>query len=122
MNKKGLTLVEVICAIAVLAILAVVAVPIVTRTISREKSKSDNLQEANIKAAAENYMADHLGVDIDPNSSGGLITLRGLANEGYLDSELKDPKTANRYDLDHSTVRVEKVGSEYKYTVILVTN
>ena len=123
MNKKGMTLVELITVLAVIAIIAVITIPIITKTINKSKGQTTDIQEASIKEAANSYVSKNVGLNIfiDDSKLTEEITLETLVNEGYLKGELRNLKTGKDYDLVNSKVIVSKnsYSKSYNYELKL---
>lgn len=120
MNKKGITLVELIAVLAIIGLLAIIVVPGITKNIIDSKNKANKVQDSNIKEAAQSYLADHIGDDITFDESDTVtITLKVLVEEGYLTAHPSNPKTGEEYDLNASSVLVTKVNASYKYDLDL---
>lgn len=123
MNKKGITLVELLSVLVLISIIAVIAIPLITGLLKDSKSDADKINKANIKEAAELYIADNVGstidFDINPTTT---VTLRQLLDGGYISGDLKDQISGSNYNLDTSTVTISKENNSYNYTLNLNTN
>ena len=123
MNKKGITLVELLAVLVLLSIIAVIAVPLTLNLIKDSKNDADTINKSNIKEAAELYVADKIGYEIDFNTTPTkTITLRQLLDGGYISGDIKDQLSNKNYNLDTSTIIVTKENNNYTYTVNLNTN
>lgn len=120
MNKRGLTIVELLAVLVVIGLIAVVIFPVVTSNINDSKDKTMKMQKASIKEAAESYVAENIGkkVFLGENSVEE-ISLNTLINEGFLTGSYKDPIEGKEYDLINSKVIVTKENSSYTYSVEL---
>lgn len=118
MNKKGMTLVELITVLAVIAIIAVITIPIITKTINKSKGQTIDIQESSIKQAANSYVSKNIGLNIfiDDSKLTEEITLETLVNEGYLKGKLRNLKTGKDYDLVNSKVIVTKNSDNKSYS------
>lgn len=122
MNKKGLTIVELLAVLTVIAMLAVIIFPIVTDDIKDSKSKAKNMQESSIKEAAESYVAENVGLTIfSDDITTEEVTLNTLIEEGYLTGDYIDPVEDKEYDLEASKVTITKNNNSYTYLVELHT-
>ena len=123
MNKKGMTLVELITVLVVIGMIAVITIPTIIKTINKSKEQTTDIQEASIKEAANSYVSKNVGLNIfiDDSTITEEITLETLVNEGYLKGELKNLKTNKEYDLEKSIVIVSKnsVNKSYNYKLKL---
>lgn len=117
MNKKGLTLIELIAVMVVLGLLALLIVPNVNKLIKDSKNDAKRVNEDNIKQAASMYLADNIGGTISfvENDSYD-VTLNQLVDGGYLSSEVMDT-----YNLYTSTITITKDGNNYVYKLNLNT-
>lgn len=123
MNKKGLTLVELIAVIVIIALLAVIIYPQVAKNLSIIKSDTKTIQESTVKEAAVQYLSDNVDKEEIFLNDKLTITLKELVDEGYIVGSLKNAKTSKEYDLNSSNVVIERTGSfpnyNYNYTVYL---
>lgn len=114
--KKGFTLVELLAVIVLIGLLSLIAIPIVDKLIKDSEEQLYQTQIDNIEAAARNYYADNI-FDL-PENIGEYIdkTICELENLGFLDVDIKNPKTEELFYKD-SYVRITKTnyGFEYKY-------
>lgn len=122
MNKKGLTLIELITVLVVISIIALITIPIITKTINKSKEQTNLLEESSITEAAKSYVAENIGITLflDTEKEKEIITLKVLSDEGYLKGNLKNPKTNKDYDLEKSTIIVTRKQNNYSYTLNLV--
>lgn len=117
-NTKGLTLIEMLGAIAVLGILGTVGIAATSKYIAHSRQKSYKTMSQSIYEAAENCIIE--GTCNAP----GTISTDELIRDGYLDG-LKNP-IQSKHDCN-GTVTVTDAGvssdsleyNDYKYTVIL---
>lgn len=122
MNKRGITLIELIAVLAIMALIATILLPNINKIIRGSKNTNRDIQISNIKKAAEAYVVDHIGEDVqftDENNTSD-ITFKQLLDGGYLSSEPKDPNNGNSYNLELSKVQVTKEGNSYKYEISFV--
>ncbi len=122
MNKKGLTLIELITVLVVISIIALITIPIITKTMNKSKEQTNLLEESSITEAAKSYVAKNIGITLflDTENEKEIITLKVLYDEGYLKGNLKNPKTNKDYDLEKSTIIVTRKQNNYSYTLNLV--
>lgn len=122
MNKKGLTLIELITVLVVISIIALITIPIITKTMNKSKEQTNLLEESSITEAAKSYVAKNIGITLflDTENEKEIITLKVLSDEGYLKGKLKNPKTNKDYDLEKSTIIVTRKQNNYSYTLNLV--
>lgn len=122
MNKKGLTLIELITVLVVISIIALITIPIITKTMNKSKEQTNLLEESSITEAAKSYVVKNIGITLflDTENEKEIITLKVLSDEGYLKGNLKNPKTNKDYDLEKSTIIVTRKQNNYSYTLNLV--
>lgn len=121
MKERGFTLVELLAVIVILGLIALVSVPAITGIIKSGKEDLANSQEETIEMAAKNWASDQKNImklPVDGNEI--CINFSTLQEQGYLDLNLKNPKTGKPYDKGH--VSIERVGRRLTYTVDIDTN
>lgn len=123
-NKKGLTLVELLAVIVVLAVVALIATPNILKAISKYHNRLYDTQLDNIKSAAKNWAADRIDnygclvcvapdnvyayncseigsgcVEAEKDSGESMsVTVAVLEDGGYIDDELTNPKTEEKFN------------------------
>jgi len=106
--KKGFTLVELIAVLVVLSLISLITIPIVNNNLKKYRNNLYNDAIENIEQAAKNWGADNIGklpnsstnenimvypdIDTEEDFSVLQIRVRDLQEEGYIDSEIKNPK------------------------------
>ena len=88
-NKKGFTLVELLCVIVIMILLIVISYPNFSSLSGKAKTKYDSTTKVLIKSAASMYVNNHLD---EFNVESKTITVGQLIDSGFLDSDLKDSK------------------------------
>jgi len=118
MNRKGFTLIELLGVVLILAMLGVVVVPTISKVISDNKRELYDVQINNIKSGASNFVSENIFSDRLEISSGSSIGIRlGTLKElGYVDSEISDPITKNKFS-DDMIVMITNQGNAFSYTV-----
>ncbi len=81
MNKKGLTLIELIAVMAVIALIILIAVPKINDTIIENKQKLYKEQENRLVEAATKYINDNY---IEDNIDNLSISKNTLISNGYI--------------------------------------
>lgn len=112
-NKYGFTLVELLGAIVILALLSLIAIPVVTNVVKSNKQKLYEIQLKNIESAAKAWGSDNLGELPDPGDS-IKISLEDLQENGYIEKNLKNPKTGEI--LKDIEITVCNIRDQYIYT------
>ncbi len=98
MNKKGLTLIELLTVIVILSILMVILFPTVKSLLGNSKSKVKSADEKSVREAAEMYVADHV-TNFSTNGE-NYLTIQTLIDGGYLEIDV------DKYDIPASNVHV----------------
>lgn len=98
MDKKGLTLVEILAVMVVLSLIAIIVTPSIYREIAQSKEDLYAEQLDNIKEAAVNWVGDHIDDVPTTESSGLYISVQKLQEDGYIDEEIKSIKEAGNLD------------------------
>ncbi len=114
MKKNGFTLVELLGVITILAMLGLIIVPVINKIIISNKYELYNVQIRNIESGASNFVSEHL-FDIPDNSSLG-ITLGKLKELGYVNSDIADPVSKNRFS-DDMIVVIKNDNGNFSYIV-----
>lgn len=115
MKKKGFTLVELLGVLVLLGILSGIAVPTIAKTIksSRDNAYQDQLELMNV--GARNWVADHISLIPEENGASIRVTLGELQQGGYVDKNLKNPKT-KKYFSEESYVEIKNIDGGYEYS------
>jgi len=123
MNKKGLTMIELIGVIIIIGVIATIAVPNVSKYIERGKLTTFISYEKSMEDAATNGVLDCIGNNAskcDPPEKGEIkdVKLKALIDGGFIEN-LKTPE-GGTCDIDKSFVRIENKGNlNYKFKVCL---
>ena len=135
--KKGFTLVELLGVIVILAVISMIAVPLIDRSINEGDEDLYNTQMNQILKAAKNYYAENLeklnsvdsSCEITDSSLCGeeegpacCVNLNKLISDGYLPTEVNNPKTGKPFSNTLTYVTVTRVASDedkehFEYTV-----
>ena len=114
--KKGFTLVELLAVITLLGLLSLIVVPVVDKIIKDSQEDLYQTQINNIEAGAKNWAADNVFSLPEENGKHVDKTICDLEKEGFLEIDIKNPKTDELFYKD-SYVRITKTdyGFEYEY-------
>ena len=112
--NKGFTLIELIAVIILLGALSLIATVTVNNTLKENRQKSCEMQLENIKSGAKNWASKN--ALILPSEDGKYITktLRELKDEGFVDKNIKNPKTDELFS-DDIKIIITRVDNNYKY-------
>ena len=119
MNKKGLTLVELIAVLTILSIIALIVTPNIMVSIKQYQQQLYDTEISALESSAKNWTADN--VDNLPSDSNSAIAvgIKQLTDGGYYDKDAVDPKGGKFDDDKHQTfVIVTCDVLEDKYHVI----
>lgn len=116
MKRKGFTMIELMAVIVVLGLLASIIYPIVNKSINQSKTDLYESQINTIETGARSWGADHL-TEL-PINAGEIktVTLKDLQDGGYVDKELKNPKTKELFD-KNITITITMNGNSLDYKV-----
>lgn len=90
-NKKGFTLVELLCVIVILGLLITGSVLAITKMIEHSKKKSIEVQEKLVVKACQSYVQDHREKAPKVVGESKNITLRELKEYKYLTEDIYNP-------------------------------
>ena len=118
MKKNGFTLIEVLAVIIILGVIGLIVMPVVTNSLKESKDELLEVQLTNIKEAAKTWSADNVDkLPIVENDSKN-ITLEKLQTEGYIDEDIKNPKTDELFNGKAVCVNIKFNGKKYIYNVV----
>lgn len=122
MNKKGLTLIELIAVLAILSVIALIVTPNIYVSIKNYKKQLYEAQMDNIKEAGKSWTTDNIDkVNVGVTTVG----IKELQNGGYLKDKLDNPKDGGYFDDTTAFVLItctevsdetESLTTNYKYT------
>lgn len=116
MKNKGFTLIELLGVVTILAMLGLIIVPTINKVVNDNKQKLYDVQIRNIENGASNFVADNvLNIDIPLGTSKGITLLR-LKNLGYIDNDIVDPISKEKFD-DSIVVIISNTVNGYQYKV-----
>lgn len=118
MKKYGFTLIELLAVLTILGLLALLIAPTVFNTINKFKEDAYEKQILTIESAAGDFTSDYLKQL--PGSFGDTIyiTLGDLKAEGYLDKDIKHPKT-NAYLPNDALIKIIRKKNDYKVEYVM---
>lgn len=119
MKKNAFTLVELLATIVILSLLALFTI---TTASSQYKNKKDSLynsQLQTIKMAAEMWGSENKNKLIEYSDANCIsLTLGYLKEEGYIDNDIKNPKTGELLKDEEIFVNIIKKTQGYNYDVV----
>lgn len=131
--KKGFTLVELIAVLVVLGLISLITIPTVNNSIKKYKKTLLNDAIKNIEQSAKNWGADNIGklpnsatsdikmvypeIDTEQEFSTLEIRIKDLQEEGYIASEIKNPKANNNF-CNCAVITINKTATGYTYKIL----
>ncbi len=118
MKKNGFTLVELLGVVTILAMLGLVIVPVVNKVVTDNRQQLYDVQIRNIKSAASQFVSEHVYSDeLDIlNNSSVRIKLGTLKTSGYIDSNISNPISKQKFS-DDLYIMITNKDNNYTYTV-----
>ncbi len=115
MNKKGFTLVELLGVIAILGIIALIVIPVVENSNKKIKKKAYETQKEAIILSLKDYRTS--SPELFYNTNVVTLTLGDLKDLGYIDYDIKNPKTEACIS-NNLQLKIEKIHNTYEYSII----
>lgn len=116
MNKKGLTLIELLAVLAVIGMISLLVFPLITQHLSKTRSQIDDATKMSIVESSKLYVEDHIGETLFINKNSEQIRLIDLVEAGYLQESIRNVITRTDYKLDTSKIVVTRTGNYPTYT------
>lgn len=111
-DKKGFTLIEMITVIVILSLLVLIIVPLVSTNLKKGNEKAYQAQINNIIASAKNWGTNNKKLLPQDGNTISLI-LKHLQDEGYIDKNLKDPRTGETLN---GCINIQNKNNKQHYT------
>jgi prepilin-type N-terminal cleavage/methylation domain-containing protein len=132
MNKKGFTLIELLAVLIIIGIIGLITVGSITSLLKTHRNNIYNKQLDNIKSATMIWGADHMLILPNDTNSTNIcnyndinnceknykilvLDLQTLQINGYIDSNLKNPKTKQAFE--NIEIQIIKNGNNLEYVV-----
>lgn len=114
-KKNGFTLAELLGVITILGLLALLVIPAIDRTIKESNDTFYEAQLATIIDGARDWSADHIN-ELPVNGASITVSLETLKSGGYVNANIKNPKTEEPFPGD-LTVKITEKNSQYQYVI-----
>ncbi|MBQ8872233.1 MAG: BspA family leucine-rich repeat surface protein [Bacilli bacterium] len=92
-SRKGFTLVELIGVVILIGLIALIAIPSVDYIITKTKNNAYNRTKDTLKDGLRNWVTDNKEL-IYEDGEEIIVTLADLKEQGYIEYEIKNPKTS----------------------------
>lgn len=121
-NNKGFTLVELLATITILAIIGLITIPVITKSINSATNNAYEVQEKALILGAKSWGADEENFYKLPISGQTIsVTLKDLKTGGYVDSDITNVSTNEKFDDDCTKVDISNINGKLSYKVNLST-
>lgn len=117
MNKKGLTLLELLAVLVVIGLISLVIIPLVTNDITGARQQINDATNVSIIEASKVYLEENIGekIKFDETNQSFNVSLLDLINDGILNESTKTQITKNNYSLSDSFVKITRIGTSPNY-------
>lgn len=116
MKNKGFTLVEILAVITIIGLLSLIVIPSIDAIIKSSKEDTYDVQINLILAGLENWAADNVFELPSVEDTTKTITLGQLKTSGFIDVDVRNPKTDECFSND-IVLKITKKNNKYKYEV-----
>ena len=116
-KSNGFTLIELIAVIALIALLSLVIIPSIIGLVNKNKPKLDSATTELIYSAAGEYLDANQTKYIKAKDAVYCITFKTLIDNGFLEENLVDIKTGEKYD-QNLIVKGSYNGYKYNYEIL----
>ncbi len=116
MKKNGFTLAELLGVITILSLILLIAIPTVDRMLKEGKTNLYVSQIKSIEDSAKMWGTDHAN-ELPDNGETKTITLSRLWQDGYMEENIKNPKTDEPFS-GSLEIKITNHGTYYSYKVI----
>lgn len=99
MNKKAFTLIEILCVVIIISILSIILIPIFASYVSKSRDSVYKNMVNKILNASVDWAVDNANL-LPDNDEEIKITLGILQSEGYITTDLNNPKTETLFPSD----------------------
>lgn len=118
-KSKGFTMVELLAVLVVLAIVTAISVPVITRSLKSGKENSYEQQLNTILDGAKTYGAKNINI-LPTKGNSKTITLQDLKEDGYVEDDIKNPKTKKLF-ADTMQIKITNNNGDIQYTIVTST-
>jgi prepilin-type N-terminal cleavage/methylation domain-containing protein len=114
--NKAFTLIELLAVIILLGVLSLIVTVTVNGTIKENKQNACEIQIENIKSGAESWASKNVFSLPSEEGSSIVKTLKELKDEGFVDKDIKNPKT-NQLFSDDIKITITRIDNNYEYEI-----
>lgn len=112
--NKGFTLIELLAVIILLGVLSLIATVTVNTTLNKNKTDACEMQKENVISSAKIWSNKNVFSLPSEDGKSITITLKQLKDDGFVDDNIKNPKTDELLS-DDMKIKITKVDNNYKY-------
>lgn len=112
--NKGFTLIELMAVIILLGVLSLIATVTVNNTLSKNKTEACEMQKENVISSAKIWANKNAFSLPSEDGKSITITLKQLKDDGFVDSDIKNPKNDELLS-DDMEIIITRVDNNYKY-------
>lgn len=116
MKNRGFTLVEILAVITIIALLSLILIPSIDAIIKSSKEDTYEIQVDLILAGLENWAANNVFRLPSEEDASMTITLGELKKSGFVDVDVRNPKTDECFSNDLA-LKITKKNNKYKYEI-----
>ena len=117
MKRNGFTLAELLGVIVILSLISVITIPAVTDQLNNYRKRLCEAQLAEIVSAAKTWATDNIYKLPTSNGETYSVTLETLSSYGYIDKDIQNPITKEKFDLEDTKVTITRSGKKYTYAI-----
>jgi len=119
-KKNGFTFVELLGVITIIGILSLIAVPTIEKIVKENKEQIYQKQLDNIVLSLKNWASDNRKFLPEKDGEELTITLSNLKADGYIEYDVKNPKTNKCFD-NEMLLKIVNESGNYTYSIDVKT-
>ena len=106
-NERAFTLVELIATILILCLISLLAITSINKAVKDSNANGHKVQVNGILSSAQSYVTDNDDIK-EEDLVDYTMHLNTLAENGYIDNKIIDPKNNKEIDLNASYIKITK--------------